>query len=113
MERSFAAQTAEPRGPSSTRRPITSGGALPSTHRAASGRVQSRRAIQYGVRARLAREPEAACSAPTFMVAAGSELIRSSKDLTVRDVVVDPNDPATVYLGTDEAGLWVTHTVGR
>ena len=33
--------------------------------------------------------------------------------LTVRDVVVDPNDPATVYLGTEEAGLWVTHTGGR
>jgi len=32
---------------------------------------------------------------------------------TTSNVLVDPNDPTTVYLGTQEAGLWLTHTGGR
>jgi len=28
-------------------------------------------------------------------------------------VTMDPKDPESVYLGTDEQGLWVTHDAGK
>jgi photosystem II stability/assembly factor-like uncharacterized protein len=37
----------------------------------------------------------------------------SIEGLSVRELLVDPRDPNTVYLGSDEGGLWITHSAGR
>jgi photosystem II stability/assembly factor-like uncharacterized protein len=42
-----------------------------------------------------------------------SEPHASIEGLSVRDLLLDPRDPNTLYLGSDEAGLWITHSSGR